>query len=134
MPSSARLNSAKNRGIFADLTSNWGGEMRMITKTLLTAIALLTTSVSMAGSLEMESFQCGKNAIEVGMTVDEVKTVCASYVPSYISKHARPALRAAKDGSTPDDLFEKWMYKTAGSNDTHVLIKNGVVVRIFTNQ
>lgn len=109
--------------------------MPLMTKMMLFASIYLTCSVSFAGSLEMESYQCGKKAIEVGMTIEEIQIVCGGYTsPFYISKHVRPSLHAAEDGSTPDDLFEKWMYKTAGQNDTHVLIKNGVVVRIFTTQ
>ena len=85
---------------------------------------------AMAGSADLSSLPCGTQAIELGMSPEEIRTSCGrNWEPTFISKHTRPALRA-DDGSS--DYFEKWMYHTADKNDIHVILKNGEVVRIFT--
>jgi len=86
-----------------------------------------------AGSSDMDKFQCGAKAIELGMSVDDIKANCGqNWQPSYISKHSRPAVGADADTEQENDQFEKWMYRTAGTNDTHVILKNDEVIRIFT--
>lgn len=102
-------------------------------RTALLIVAAMTVGWSTsaaAGSADLSSLPCGTQAIKLGMSPDDIKTTCGqNWQPSYISKHERPAL-GTDDGSS--DYFEKWMYKAADKNDTHVIIKNGEVVRIFT--
>ena len=86
-----------------------------------------------AGSADLERLACGNKAIEIGMSSTEIQTNCGtSWQPSFTVKTTRPGLHADKDGQVPDDHFEKRMYKAAGKSDTHVLLKNGEVIRIFT--
>lgn len=96
----------------------------------LAAITLGWGGVAAAGSADLSSLPCGTQAIKLGMSPDDIKTTCGQFwEPSFVSKHERPAL-GTDDGSS--DYFEKWMYRTVGENDTHVIIRNGEVVRIFT--
>lgn len=86
-----------------------------------------------AGSSDMDKLQCGAKAIELGMSADDIKLTCGqNWEPSYISKHTRPAVGADELAEQDNDQFEKWMYRTAGTNDTHVILKNDEVIRIFT--
>lgn len=102
--------------------------MRLIAKVFIT-LACLSSSAVMAGSLDLSSLSCGGEAIKLGMSPQQIKSTCGqAWEPSYISKHKRPAL-GDEEGH---DLFEKWMYSTADSKATHVIFKNGEVVRIFT--
>lgn len=104
--------------------------MRRTSSIMLAAIALGWTGVVSAGSADLPSLPCGSQAIKLGMSPDDIRTTCGQHwEPSFISKHERPAL-GADDGAS--DYFEKWMYRTSGNNDTHVILKNGEVVRIFT--
>lgn len=106
--------------------------MRRKCSMALAAIALGWTGLTMAGSADLSSLPCGGQAIKLGMSPDEIKSTCGQHwEPDFVSKHERPAL-GADDGSS--DYFEKWMYRTSGKNDTHVILKNGEVVRIFTIQ
>ncbi|HET8806750.1 MAG TPA: hypothetical protein VFM76_00050 [Methylophaga sp.] len=92
---------------------------------------LLSSSIVFAGgSKEVESVSCGiSSAIEVGMTPADVKSQCGkSWEPSYISEHIRPS------SNGDEDVFHKWLVHPKGLPETHVLLKNGEVVRIFTSQ
>ena len=82
------------------------------------------------GSIEVASVSCGVTAaIEVGMTPADVKNNCGNnWQPSYISEHIRPR----RDGH--EDIFHKWLVHPDGLPETHVVFKNGEVVRIFTNK
>jgi hypothetical protein len=96
----------------------------------LLVLALSWTGLVSAGSADLSSLPCGTQAIKLGMSPDDIKTTCGQYwEPDFVSKHERPS-RKAEDGSS--DYFEKWMYRTSGKNDTHVILRNGEVVRIFT--
>lgn len=103
-------------------------------KALLFMLVAVTgwSHIAVAGSADLSSLACGNQAIELGMSPEQIKSTCGQHwEPAFISKHERPAL-GADDGSS--DHFEKWMYKEAGKKDTHVVIKNGEVVRIFTTR
>lgn len=96
----------------------------------LTALSWMSNAT--AGSTDLSSLPCGTQAIKLGMSPEDIRTTCGQqWEPAFISKHTRPAL-GADDGSS--DYFEKWMYKTADKKDTHVILKNGEVVRIFTTR
>lgn len=96
----------------------------------LLVLALSWTGLVSAGSADLSSLPCGTQAIKLGMSPDDIKTTCGQYwEPDFVSKHERPS-RKAEDGSS--DYFEKWMYRISGKNDTHVILRNGEVVRIFT--
>lgn len=104
--------------------------MRLKAMLLLVMAATGWHGLAVAGSTDLSSLACGEKAIKLGMSPQDIKSTCGqNWKPAYISKHKRPAV-GADDGS--NDLFEKWMYKAAGKKDTHVVIKNGEVVRIFT--
>ncbi|WP_438970390.1 DUF2845 domain-containing protein [Methylophaga sp.] len=91
------------------------------------------TSTGWAGSSDMETLKCGAKAIELGMSADDIKATCGqNWEPAYISKHVRPALGADETAKVQEDHFEKWMYRVSGSSDTHVILKNDEVIRIFT--
>lgn len=97
---------------------------------ILAAIALCWTGMVSAGSADLSSLPCGSHAIKLGMSPDDIKTTCGhDWKPDFVSKHERPSKRAENGAS---DYFEKWMYRTSGKNDAHVILKNGEVVRIFT--
>lgn len=94
------------------------------------ALLLSSSAVLAGGSTEVASVSCGvKAAIEVGMTPADVEKKCGeTWEPSYISKHVRPR----SDGE--EDIFYKWLVHPEGLPETHVVLKNGEVVRIFTNE
>lgn len=98
---------------------------------VLSGLALLLGSsvVYAGGSNEVDSVSCGVSAaIEVGMTPKDVETNCGkTWQPSYVSEHVRP--RSNGD----EDIFQKWLVHPEGLPETHVVFKNGEVVRIFTN-
>ncbi len=92
---------------------------------------LLGSSIVFAGgSVEVPSVSCGiSSAIEVGMTPDDVKSQCGqAWQPSYVSEHVR-----SRSNGDPD-IFHKWLVHPEGLPETHVVLKNGEVVRIFTNK
>jgi len=96
----------------------------------LAAIALSWTGLASAGSADLSSLPCGGQSIKLGMSPDDIKTTCGQHwEPDFVSKHERPS---RQDENGASDHFEKWMYRTSGQNDTHVILKNGEVVRIFT--
>ena len=99
---------------------------------LFSGMALLMGSSALwaGGSNEVASVSCGvKAAIEVGMTPVDVKSNCGeTWQPSYVSEHVRP--RSNGD----EDIFHKWLVHPDGLPETHVVFKNGEVVRIFTNK
>lgn len=96
----------------------------------IVAFVLSWAGVAVAGSVDLSSLPCGSQAIKLGMSPDDIKTSCGQHwEPDFVSKHERPS-RKAKDGS--NDYFEKWMYRVSGQSDTHVILRNGEVVRIFT--
>ncbi len=102
--------------------------MRQRTIAFMTVASLFSSAV-LAGGADLSSLPCGSQAIQLGMSPQQIKSTCGqSWEPSYISTHERPAL-GDEEGH---DYFEKWMYKTADSHATHVIFKNGEVVRIFT--
>lgn len=94
------------------------------------ALLLSSSVVYAGGSNEVDSVSCGVSAaIEVGMTPADVKSLCGkAWQPSYVSEHVRP--RSNGD----EDVFHKWLVHPEGLPETHVVIKNGEVVRIFTNK
>ncbi|MDX1572522.1 MAG: hypothetical protein R3341_00755 [Methylophaga sp.] len=94
------------------------------------ALLLGSSVVFAGGSAEVPSVKCGVSAaIEVGMTPADVKSECGkAWEPSYVSEHVRP--RSNGD----EDIFHKWLVHPEGLPETHVVIKNGEVVRIFTNK
>lgn len=107
--------------------------MTKILNIMLLAFTIGTTSAVWAGSSDMEEFQCGTQAIVLGMSPADIKATCGQqWKPAYISKHTRPAVGMDEAAKTDEDHFEKWMYRTAGHTDTHVILKNGEVIRIFT--
>jgi len=92
---------------------------------------LLGSSIVFAGgSVEVPSVRCGVSAaIEVGMTPDDVTSHCGqTWQPSYVSEHVR-----SRSNGDPD-IFHKWLLHPEGLPETHVVLKNGEVVRIFTNK
>ncbi len=98
---------------------------------LVSAIGLSRSALS--GSSDMEQLQCGAKAIELGMSADDIKATCGQHwEPAYISTHTRPAVGGEDAAESEADHFEKWMYRTGGNGDTHVILKNDEVIRIFT--
>lgn len=99
---------------------------------VFSGVALLLSSygVLAGGSNEVASVSCGVSAaIEVGMTPADVENRCGeAWQPSYISEH----VRARREGDP--DVFHKWLVHPEGLPETHVVFKNGEVVRIFTNK
>ena len=108
--------------------------MRLIS-TPVFFMALMISSNLWAGSVvDYETLNCGDNEIEIGMKMNEIKSGCGpNWEPAFISKHDRPALRKDNADGKKMDHFEKWIYRAAGKADTHVLLKNGEVIRIFSN-
>lgn len=94
------------------------------------ALLLGSSMVMAGGSIEVSSVSCGvASAIEVGMTPDDVKSQCGkAWQPSYVSEHVR-----SRSNGDPD-VFHKWLVHPEGLPETHVVLKNGEVVRIFTNK
>ncbi|AFJ03662.1 hypothetical protein Q7C_2541 [Methylophaga frappieri] len=90
---------------------------------------ILTSTVTQAGgSRDVPDVACGDNKILVGMTLDEVMAGCTpNWKPAYISEH----IRSRRDGSS--DTYHKWLIYPVDQPGTHVLFKNGEIVRIFTN-
>jgi hypothetical protein len=106
--------------------------MRRISAIMLTMAAISSGPAVAAGTADLASLACGAHAITLGMSPADIKAACGQqWKPSYISKHTRPAV-GKDDGSK--DHFEKWMYKLTGKKVTHVIFKNGEVVRIFTHK
>ncbi len=99
---------------------------------VISGVVLLlgSSAVWAGGSDEVASVSCGvQAAIEVGMTPADVKDQCGqNWKPSYVSEHVRPR----RDGE--EDIFHKWLVHPKGLPETHVVFKNGEVVRIFTNR
>ncbi len=102
----------------------------------LAALGLSFSGFAQAGSSQyLDSYSCGKAAIEIGMKIDQIKHLCGqSWKPSNVVRSVRPALKVGKDGVRLEDNFEKWMFKTLRNGSTHVLLKNGEVIRIFTTK
>lgn len=95
---------------------------------------LLVSASAYAGntSSHENSMACGANSITVGMTTDDIKTICGQFwEPAFISSHTRPVLRKVADSDQVNDHFEKWLYRVVEKQETHVVIKNGQVVKIF---
>jgi hypothetical protein len=104
--------------------------MRVVTTTFLFFTALSWAGCTWSGSVvDLTGFDCGTGTIEIGMSPEDIKRSCGNNCePVFVSKHERPALKG-----DAMDHFEKWLYKAAaGQNETHVLLKNGEVIRIFT--
>lgn len=105
--------------------------MRLIPIIIMT-MAAGWAGTTLAGTTDLDSYACGDHAIELGMSPEDIKSTCGLlWKPAVISKHVRPATGTQAGG---ENHFEKWMYKTAGQEVTHVIIKNDAVVRIFTIQ
>ncbi|HAO23880.1 MULTISPECIES: DUF2845 domain-containing protein [unclassified Methylophaga] len=95
---------------------------------------LLLSGPAFAGnaSSHEESMACGSNSITIGMSTDDIKTICGQFwEPAFISSHTRPVLRKVADSDQVNDHFEKWLYRIVDNQETHVVIKNGLVVKIF---
>jgi len=102
--------------------------------TIMGLVSVLSLAGSAwAGSSDMNKLQCGAKAIELGMSANDIKMTCGqNWEPSYISRHTRPAVGTNDTAEQSNDQFEKWMYRTTGNDDTHVILKNDEVIRIFT--
>lgn len=95
---------------------------------------LLLSASAFAGSASSheESMECGSNSITIGMSTDDIKTICGQFwEPAFISSHTRPVLRKVADSDQVNDHFEKWLYRIVEKQETHVVIKNGQIVKIF---
>lgn len=95
---------------------------------------LLVSATASAGNItsHQNSMACGANSITIGMTTDDIKTVCGQFwEPAFISTHTRPVLKKVADSTQLDDHFEKWLYRIVDNQETHVVIKNGHIVKIF---
>lgn len=99
------------------------------------SMATLLVSVSaFAGNMSSHesSMACGANSITIGMTTDDIKAICGQFwEPAFISVHTRPVLKKVADSDQENDQFEKWLYRIVENQETHVIIKNGQVVKIF---
>lgn len=96
--------------------------------------ALFVSTTANAGNLSSHenSMACGANSITIGMSIDDIKTTCGQFwKPAFISLHTRPVLRKVANSDHENDQFEKWLYRTVEKQETHVIIKNGQVVKIF---
>lgn len=101
---------------------------------LVPMTALLFSASVFAGSASSheESMACGSNNITIGMSTDDIKAICGQFwEPAFISKHTRPVLRKVADSDEENDYFEKWLYRVVEDQETHVVIKNGQIVKIF---
>jgi len=97
----------------------------------VTSCFVAYSSISQAGSVHLDTFDCGQNKITLGMTTAQLKAQCDPIKkPSFIKKKNRPSPNAADKV----DAFEQWLYKAKGRDDTYVLLKNGKVVRIFSTK
>ena len=103
--------------------------------TFLVPVATLLFSANIfAGSASSheETMTCGSNSITIGMSTDDIKAICGQFwEPAFISKHTRPVLRKVADSDVENDYFEKWLYRMVEDQETHVVIKNGQIVKIF---
>lgn len=96
--------------------------------------ALLVSATAVAGnsSSHEDSMACGANSITIGMSTDDIKSICGQFwEPAFISVHTRPVLRKVADSDVENDQFEKWLYRIVEKQETHVIIKNGQIVKIF---
>lgn len=108
--------------------------MKNIVKLISIVLSLTGAGIAAAETVDLTSYRCGQNAIKIGMTPNQIQSQCgAEKEPVFISKHSRPALHASADDQNKNDYFEKWMYSDEGQGATHVLLKNGKVIKIFTN-
>ncbi len=105
--------------------------MRMINSISPLAFTVLAFSAH-AGSTSTESMPCGSNQITLGMTPTEIINTCGEAgEPSMVTEHIRPALGDSAEND--EDVFEKWLYPMNDRRgNSHVVIKNGEVVKIFT--
>lgn len=95
---------------------------------------LLVSASALAGnsSSHESSMACGANSITIGMSTDDIKAICGQYwEPAFISVHTRPVLRKVADSEQENDQFEKWLYRIVEKQETHVIIKNDKIVKIF---
>ena len=102
--------------------------------TVSMAVLLMSATASAGNATSHQnSMACGANSITIGMTTDDIKTVCGQFwEPAFISTHTRPAIKKVADSDQLlDDHFEKWLYRTVDKQETHVVIKNGQIVKIF---
>lgn len=101
----------------------------------LTGLLVFSTLVASAhaGGNSAEVMPCGSNQITLGMTPDEIIDTCGKAgEPAMVTEHVRPAL-GENVSENAEDVFEKWLYPTTDRRgNTHVVIKNGEVVKIFT--
>lgn len=102
---------------------------------LMYPLLLSVMSVSVhAGSMSTstDAMPCGSNAVTLGMTPEEIINTCGQKgEPAMVTEHVRPAV--GEDVEHTEDVFEKWLYPTSDRRgNTHVVIKNGEVVKIFT--
>jgi len=107
--------------------------MHVSTYIISMAALLFSTSV-FAGSASSheETMACGSNSIKIGMSTDDIKAICGQFwEPAFISKHTRPVLRKVSASDEENDYFEKWLYRIVDHQETHVVIKNGQIVKIF---
>lgn len=99
----------------------------------ITCLGFFSTALH-AGSSDLSSLSCGFSEITVGMSLDEIEANCDPDVrPAFISEHSRPIPGSAKTGEATHEEFQKWMYYPPNQQTTHVVIRNGIVVRIFTH-
>ena len=98
------------------------------------AVLLLSgNAIAGSASSHTDTMSCGSNSISVGMSTDDIKMICGQFwEPAFISKHTRPTLKkVVETEADQSDYFEKWLYRTVEQQETHVVIKNGQVVKIF---
>lgn len=105
---------------------------RIQAATMMLFTSCAATTSAFADSTDLTAFNCGQHNITIGMSPSDIKQNC-SQQPAFVNLSKRPALKQPADGTLKQDVFEKWMYSSAGQPATHVLIKNDKVIRIFTN-
>lgn len=105
--------------------------LRIISVSMATLLVSVTAFAGNSSSHE-SSMACGANSITIGMTTDDIKAICGQFwEPAFISVHTRPVLKKVADSDQENDQFEKWLYRIVENQETHVIIKNGQVVKIF---
>lgn len=110
--------------------------MRLIAIICVGALSFmgLFSTIAQAGSTDLVSLNCGTSDITIGMTLQEIEAKCDPAIrPAYISEHTRPIPAKVAGGELSHDLYQKWMFYPPGQQTTHVLIRNGVVMRIFVH-
>lgn len=106
--------------------------MRKLIRIALMVSCMALASNVFAASVDHEQFICGQKQITLGMAIEKARLDCGPFgQPDFISEHSRPNRKVSNELDNHFDIYEKWLYKSPINGDTHILFKNGQVIRIF---